>query len=147
MTKPKPKEQLLPLMSVKARGKVYATVKEAAKALGVKEMTVRVAQFKGRTDYIGIGSGRAPGCIRKGSDNGRAKSINIGGIDFETLTDVDKYIGKSAGYTSNAIKLGRYERVVFHVTRKQAELLKEEIKARDRRMSYHIEDYHYMGNI
>lgn len=101
MTKPKPKDQLLPLLSVTVRGKTYATVKDAAKALKVKPNTVYSALHHGRIDMVGMGKGnhkahRAPYI--------KPVALKVSGVDFCSMRALSLWLGRSDKYVSNVLR-------------------------------------------
>ena len=141
MTKPKPKDQLLPIMSVIIRGTVYSSADEAAKALGVKRNTVYAAIFKGRVDNVGIGTGKHSS-YRK--PNYAPKSVSVAGVNFKSLQELSLWLGHSKQYASNKIRRNEkgmqsiQEEVVAKKLAEQAAVTKAAYRERDREMSRDI---------
>lgn len=125
MTKKKPAELLAPLMSVKIRGVVYPTVRDAARAFKVSETNVRVLLHRGRIDQVGMGKFRkTPG------PQIPPKPIRVNGCEFSSMQSLSLYLGKSKQWVSNTIK--RYadgmERVTQeHLRNEMAKTAKQEM--------------------
>lgn len=88
------------LMSVTVRGVIYANVNEAAKALGVRPVTIYSALSRGRVDNVGLGPGKRPRENRKG---GNPIPITIGGITYPTRAAASRALGLSAGYVTDTV--------------------------------------------
>lgn len=101
MTKPKPKDQLIPPIRVTIRGVTYPTVAAAAKALKVKPNTIYVALHKGRIDKVGLGCGKV---VAYRHPQIPPKPIKVGGLDFPSLQALSLWLGRSKQYASNKLK-------------------------------------------
>lgn len=131
MTKRKPPEQLLPLMSVAVRGTVYPSVQAACEALSVSDSNLRAMLSRGKIDRVGIGykghrRGNAPPPVP-------AKSIAVCGRTFATLSSLSLFLGRSRSYVSQVLNnnpdgLERIKDEYLQVLMKQA--AKVEMKAR-----------------
>lgn len=126
MTKKKPAELLTPLMSVKIRGTVYPTVRDAARAFKVSETNIRALLHRGRIDRVGMGKSRkTPG------PQIPPKPIKVNGREFPSMQFLSLYLGKSKQWVSNT--LNRYadgmERVAQeHLRHEMAKTAKQEVE-------------------
>lgn len=125
MTKRKPPEELLPLMSVRVRGVVYPTAEACAKAFGIKAASVRHLVWKNRADSIGLGSGTTP---RRRVPPVPAQPITIGRWSFPSQLALCEYIGVNRGYYNRMKSVGRLDNVLRKLmavtAAKEAEALK-----------------------
>jgi hypothetical protein len=101
MTKPKPKEQLLPLMSVQIRGIVYNSVKDVCTTFSVTESNVRALLSRGKIDRVGLGYKG----YRRGNNPPpkEPKPILMFGREFPSLKDLSSYLGRNRGYASSVL--------------------------------------------
>lgn len=96
-------------MPVRLNGRVYRDAHAAAADLGVGVSAVYQALHRG---YETVGQRRRGGA--------GSRPIVIAGRRFASLAELDRAIGRSPGYTSNAIKLnraGRLEDIIGRVMR------------------------------
>lgn len=88
------------------RGRVYDTVQEAARALGVSPSTVKWAVQRGTTDRIGQGSGKYPRSSDMGARAGmpQPKKVSIGGREWESLSQLSRWMGYQSRWASGVIR-------------------------------------------
>lgn len=92
-----------PCMSIEIRGVVYPSAKHAAKALGVRPITVYAALNRGRLDTVGIGQGKGS---KRPLSGRKPKPLKIGNVEFESQIEADRQLGYSAGAVSNILRKG-----------------------------------------
>ena len=135
MTKPKPADELLPLVTVMVRGVVYPSVAAVSKKFGVKRNSVYAALSRGLQDRLGL----KPGSPNSGANNGRAIATVLAGVSFATLREVDALLGMKPGYTSNRINRGKRglveDKVTAALMAKTAKAERKALQEHDKRMS------------
>ena len=87
-------------MSVRIRGKVYPTAKDAGKALGVSTCTVYSALHHGREDYVGTGTKRP-------HNGGHNKPLLIGGKTYRNRREASLALGRHFSYVGRLINEGK----------------------------------------
>lgn len=142
MTKRKPPEELLPLMTVSVRGVVYASVKEVALHFKVSESNVRAMLHRGREDYIGLGEGKSP---RRRVPHWKPQAVTVGPRTFPSQRALCEWLGVNTGYYHSMRKRGQLDRVLKRVMQRTAEEEARALKSLDKRMSEGIERRHYGG--
>ncbi len=80
-------------MKVNVRGVIYGSVREAASANGVSEQAVYKMLQRGVPERIGM----PVKCKRP---------VTIGGVSFDSISALARYIGKDAAHTGRALKAG-----------------------------------------
>lgn len=92
-------------MRVKVRGKVYDSVKQCAKALGVSPATVYCAVTRRTTETIGLG--RDP---KKKPSGGRpAKPVRIGAVEFPSMSEASRALGFNRRHVQQVLTIGKTE--------------------------------------
>lgn len=93
------------------RGITYSSAKEAAKALNVHQNVVYAMLDRGRADHIGVGRGMST-----------AKPITVLGIDFESMRDAERQLGKAHGTIRNFMNGQCSPRVTTEIKKRVAEI-------------------------
>lgn len=91
-------------MKVSIRGRVFASVSDAAKHFGVRTSTIYHALSDGREDYIGLGQGKR----KKGDYSQRggypAKPLKLGAYTFRSIGEAERQLGFSEKYLSKLLR-------------------------------------------
>lgn len=87
-------------MKIRVRGKVYASVPEASKALNVTETTIYAALSTGKVDSLGIGRGRHG----KQGPGARAVAVRLGPYQFQSIRHASRSLGLSRKYLTRYIR-------------------------------------------
>ncbi|WP_254695372.1 NUMOD1 domain-containing DNA-binding protein [Oceanicola sp. D3] len=77
------------VMPVRIRGRVYTSVRSAARALKVSESTIRNAVAKGREDFVA-----APASMK----TRRGTPVNIAGVEFPSMRSAALALGLKPTY-------------------------------------------------
>ncbi len=98
-------------MRVKVRGRVFASVWEAARWAGVEPRTVYSALSRGTLDTLGMGAGRKKEyrerygeCDSSGFVKGRARRLVLAGIEFESIRAAERWLGVRKGYLQQVLR-------------------------------------------
>jgi hypothetical protein len=92
--------------SVRIRGKVYASVKAAARRFKVSEATIRGAINRGREDFVGLGRSRKHSTARVGKVPHNGKPVVIGPHRWQSITRAARDLGVGATCLREKIKAG-----------------------------------------
>lgn len=94
---------------VRIRGVDYPSISAAAEALGLSHTTIHSHLNRGTLDNAGIGRGY--GAAHR-TTNAKQKAITLGGMHFPSHSALSRYLGKSNGYVSEALRTGQYYRII-----------------------------------
>lgn len=89
-------------LRIRVRGKTYPSAAAAARAHGVTVNTVYSALHRGRIDYLGLGKG-GPDHNRGGR---KPKSIKIGEVYFQSMSEASRALGHTSTYVWQVINRG-----------------------------------------
>lgn len=106
-------------MRVEARGKVYDSVPDCSRALGVSKATVYCAVSRRTTATLGLGKGN-----RSSGHRGLPpKPVKIGPVEFPSMATASRALGFERRYVQQVLTIGkersrarllRAARLVFH---------------------------------
>jgi hypothetical protein len=88
------------LMQVMIRGKLYKSVKTAARAIKVKPCTIYSALHRGTLDTVGLGTGKGRPVTR----GGKPKPFTIGPLKFDNLRAASVALGYEKNTLSSILR-------------------------------------------
>ncbi|MDK3016529.1 hypothetical protein [Pseudodonghicola flavimaris] len=116
-------------MRVEVRGKIYDSVPECAKALGVAPATVYCAVTRRTTDTLGLGKGN-----RTSRRGGRPpKRVKIGEVEFPSMAAASRALGFNQRHVQHVLSRGKAAargRLLRAAMEYQAQMDKREIARR-----------------